>query len=167
MWGNIRDLFLRLTYPIRRFYFYWWVIKSIQYAWFLRSDFDWDHSYILKLLKYKLKRTRLRIVKNDTISRVDLVEAQIKHAEDLIQLCLDDNFLEEEFEKHDIKWGKLDFSLPGDTLSSRRKNVKNKQDRKQQDKEFLDLLNRKQAATEKGWDDMFNHLRKYLQHWWD
>lgn len=41
--------------------------KLSDYKKFLKNDHDWDWAYILRLLKYKLERTRKCIVSNHII----------------------------------------------------------------------------------------------------
>lgn len=94
----LKDLFLKLTRPVRRFFS--WIIKSIQYSFFLRNDHDWDYNYILILLQYKLKRTRKAIQSNNLIVDVNEIVDQIKHAEDLLQSWINDEIGDELFEAH-------------------------------------------------------------------
>ena len=51
--------------------------KAREYARFLRDDFDWDYAFILRLLRYKLERTRRCIVSNEIVVSAPRVDRQI------------------------------------------------------------------------------------------
>jgi hypothetical protein len=150
-------------------------VKSIQYSWFLRKDFDWDYTFILTLLQFKLRRTRKRILANDIITRAEEIAAQIKHAEDLIQNWLDDNFCEDLYKTHEEKWGDtVDLSKPFDKDGARyytwdmsREKATTEELKEQERKEQRVIYDAHEKARQECLDELFNHLRKYIEGWWD
>lgn len=57
------------------------------YAWFwiVWTDRDYDYSFIYKLLRFKLKRTRKTLLRNNRFEGVEHTVRYIKIAEDLLQ----------------------------------------------------------------------------------
>lgn len=170
---NLGNIWGKLTHPFTEFCY--WMVKSIQYAWFLRKDFDWDYFYILLLLQYKLKRTRKRIIENDLVVRVEEIAAQIKHAEDLIQNWRDDNFCEDLHKAHEEKWGDtVDLSEPflknGRTYytwNMSREKATTPELREQERKEQRVIYSAHEKAKQECWNDIWNQIKEYGQWWWD
>lgn len=73
----------------------------------LRDDFDWDWGYILRLLRYKLERTRKCIVANDIIADARTVARQIRAVEVLLQCIVDDRYYEQIARRFHKKYGRL------------------------------------------------------------
>jgi len=173
LWWNISNIWYNLTLPVRVLYA--WIIKSFQYAWFLRNDYDFDYSSILILLQYKLSRTRKCITKNQIIVRADEIGAQIKHAEDLIEKWRTNDFCRDLYDAHDKKWGKIvdkfePIEYKGIKMykwNMTRENATTEELQSQERKESLDIHQKAREAEEKCLDDLFAHMRKYLQEWWD
>jgi len=170
---NISSLWGSLTHPFTRTWH--WFIKSIQYSIILWSDFDWDYSYILVMLQYKLKRTRLQIEENDLVVSAPQQIAQIKHAEDLIQAYFDDNFCEELYKAHEEKWGdgKMEFtpvpnSTPAvSTMDIRYPKANTEEEVEQADQERHEIYKKHEKAKQECLDEIFQHIRKHIESWWD
>jgi len=173
LWWNVKSLWHSLTYPFRRTWD--WMVKSIQYSIVLWKDFDWDYTYILVLLQYKLKRTRKRILDNNIILRSEEVGAQIKHAEDLIQKWFDDDFCKDAQKAHDKKWGEIiNFTKEVDwngrkvhQLDIQRANVTTEEEKAQEEQEQRAIWNRQEYERQQCLDEIFAHIRKHIQEWWD
>jgi len=137
-------------------YFFKWIVKVFQYAVFLWNDRDYDYVYILKLLKYKLKRTRKYILKDSLIVEAKDIYNEIKTAEDLIDKILECNYYEEEFDEHFKKYGSLwehDFLSEEDKIKS--------------NKEFGRIWRKKHKALEDDWNKFWDLLRDKFRGWWD
>jgi len=170
---NIGNIWGKLTSPFTEFFH--WAVKSAQYAKLLWNDYDWDYAYIFNLLQYKLKRTRKRIVANNLILRSEEVAAQIKHAEDLIEKWREDEFCKDLYDAHDEKWGEMvDLSKPVEHNGSRyhiwdmsREKATTPELKDQEKKEWMAIHQKADEAKEKNLDELFAHMRKYIQGWWD
>ena len=173
---NLSVLWGKITYPFSRFFH--WVVKTAQYSKLLWNDFDWDYSYILILLQYKLKRTRERILDNNIVVSAEQIAAEIKHAEDLIQNWRDDNFCEDLYEAHEKKWGKIisrkernkDDQVDGDKpwdWFMRREKATTLELHDQERKEYMAIHQQADKAKEENFDELFRHLRDHIQRWWD
>jgi len=90
---------------------YNWIIKSIQYAKFLKNDIDNDYASLLWLIQYKIGRMRLAIYKANLVESADQQVREMLVAEMMLQKIMDDEFLPELERAHTAKWGehKLDF----------------------------------------------------------
>jgi hypothetical protein len=73
--------------------------KIIQYIPLLWEDKDWDYTYILILLQYKLARTRRCIVGNEVISDRYRVAKQIRTCELLLDRLIKDDYCKDLFEE--------------------------------------------------------------------
>ena len=93
-------------YKIKRY-----ILNIIAYTPILWHDRDFDHMYILTMLKYKLKRTRECIVKNNIISNVEEVGKEIGEAEYILTGLIEDNFCNTEIDIHEAKWGETKFEF--------------------------------------------------------
>ena len=172
LWWNIRNIWGHITYPFAKFFDR--MVKIVQYIPILWKDYDWDHMYFFVLMQYKLKRMRQRILKNNMIVRAEEIAAQIKHAEDLIEKWLNDDFCKEEYEAHEKKWGEMvDLSTPLDDGSGlwewdmSREKCTTPELKQQESDESMAIHNKCEQERQKCLDDIFNHLRNHVQEWWD
>lgn len=173
LWWNIKSVWSNLTHPFTKIF--WWMVKSFQYSILLWKDFDWDYSYILILLQYKLRRTRKRILANDIILRSEEIAAQIKHAEDLIQNWRDNNWCEDLQEVHERKWGStVDLSEPIDVNGKQmwswnisREKATTPELKKQEKREQRAIYQAMENAEEECWNSIFDHIKKRGRNWWD
>lgn len=144
---------------------YHWARKSLEYAWFLRNDYDFDWSSIMKLLKYKISRSRKMIKENKIILRSEEVAAQMYHAECLIQKLLDDEFGEKEHEAHNKKWGIEYFPKHSDKW--RIDNTKTPAEKAQMETELRAIMDLTRQQKEECKRELFDHLKNYIEEWWD
>lgn len=170
---NLKRFWNKITRPF--YFFFRWAIKSFQYSIFLWNDYDWDKLYIMRLLQYKLKRTRKAISSNNIILRSEEVAAQIKHAECLIQNWIDDDFESQLFEAHNKKWGKTKSFSKEVKVGNKtyhqfeitREKTTTEDLKKQEAKEYREIITKAALAREKNADLLFAHIRKYIDEWWD
>lgn len=173
VWWNIKNNWDNLTHPFRKVFH--WLVKVIQYSRLLWDDFDWDFMYFMVLMQYKLQRMRKRISEDNVILRTEEIAAQIKHAEDLIQKWLDNDFCAKEHEEHEKKWGKIvDLSTPLDcngvkmyTLDMSRANATTPELKQQERDEQHKLYAKHEEEKQRCLDEIFSHIRKHIQEWWD
>lgn len=81
--------------------------KLREYRTFLRNDFDWDWAYILRLLRYKLERTRKCIVANNIIVGARRVGREIREVERLLERVTADRYYEQIARPFHRKYGRL------------------------------------------------------------
>ena len=73
-----------------------------KYSKFLRKNYEWDYTYIIDLLRYKIKRVRKYIKKHDIIERqsLDKIVSQMTETEQLLERVVSYDYsadLEREF----------------------------------------------------------------------
>lgn len=151
-----------------------WLKKSFQYSLVLWNDYDFDHIYILKLLRYKLKRTRERIEKDNILVATNRISKQIKYAEFLIDRIENNDYFPEEYKKLEEKWGAAEMVFtpcedrPGfSKLDFVHEKCKTEEENEQAGDEFHAFYKRQDEESERDYDRLFRHLRKYIQRWWD
>lgn len=69
--------------------------KMREYRRFLKDDHDWDWEYIIRLLRYKLSRTRICIQNNNIVMCTPKIVRQITQVEALLKRVEDDSYYDE------------------------------------------------------------------------
>lgn len=113
----------------------------------LWQDRDYDYSYILKLLHYKLERTKKCIVSNNIIVEADKVAEEITDTQECIQKALDSQFDDEWYEH--FKTEHMDVLPHGQCPDCR----------------FL--LDVATSREETNWAEIWLNMMKYAKGWWD
>ena len=172
---KIRNAWDSLAHKIE--WFFSWVVKSFQYAWFLRNDHDWDYDFFLDLMRYKLSRMRKTIKKNQIVESADKIAEEILHAEQLLEKILDRAYVEAEWEKHKEKWGEwnikrklIDQQFEGEDLYAvdfSREKATTPALKKKERSEFSKLCALEKKIEDKTYKELFEHLQKNMRGWWD
>lgn len=96
--------------------------KLADYKKFLQDDEDWDWAYIIRLLKYKLQRTRNCISRNNIIENAPIVAKQIREVEVLLERVEKNNYFWQISNGFRKKYGRLKMisekPLPGKNYSA-------------------------------------------------
>lgn len=147
--------------------FFQWIFKSFQYSWFLRNDYDWDYGYILKLLRYKLRRTRETISKNKIITDEEItkISNQIIEVEKRIQRFLDDEYNIQIKSDMNIqeKYGETKMVFVDSTVQF----LPEWGDKVQYKKDMRIVYEKWEQARQKDFNEIFDLMKKNLQNWWD
>lgn len=149
------------------------VKRTIEWLPIIWQDRDWDHAYILRILKYKLSRVRKCITGNNIIEGATRVGKQIAYAEFLIDRILEDDYHKDEWAKHEKKWGpycRRRKWTNGSSVGNAhriRQNATTHQKWVQQHAEEMAIYRKQEATKEKDKDRLFKHLKTYLERWWD
>jgi hypothetical protein len=86
---------------------------------------------------------------------------------------MDDNYHENVFIHHDIKWGETHMvwnktDKPGESsLEIKRDNVKTKEDKLEERKQFRILSTNVEKQKQQDIEYLFNYMAKHIQCWWD
>ncbi len=81
--------------------------KLRDYKKVLKDDYDWDWIFILRLLQYKLERTRKCILENNIIVEAPKVARQIREVEVLLKRVDQDCYFEEISKDFRKRYGRL------------------------------------------------------------
>lgn len=88
----------------------WSYYKKVNdYRKFLKTDEDWDWAYILRLLQYKLERSRKCILSNEIVENAPQIAAQIREVEILLERVIENNYYEEISTDFHKKYGELEM----------------------------------------------------------
>ena len=176
LWRRVRSTCSAVWYLPKKTYRF---LRKL-YAWspILWNDFDWDYSYLLKILEFKLHRMADTIESNGIIVASDRVAKQIRYATFLIERIQEENYCKEEYAAHEEKWGEgvMNFvDLPKDdphygtcsemnmyTIKSKQQGLED-----QEKKEHMVIYERARDTRQKDLDRLFRHMRRYLERWWD
>lgn len=144
--------------------------KLKEYAKILKDDLDCDYGYIIKLLLYKLKRTRECLVRNNVGSDTPKIEEQIKEVEFLLSRFMEDDYDQCLDDFHE-KYGELQM-IPGEKVKGgvRVTTVFEKETPENRDEIHSLYRKLRDKAEQMKQDDLtkaFNLLRKNIQNWWD
>ena len=147
--------------------------KLREYARFLRDDHDWDYAYILRVLRYKLERTRRCIVSNDLVQSASKIGRQISRVEGLLERVIDDKYVEEIGVSFYAKYGrprmlvgraaKGERSAPV-TIKFAKETVRNSEKLRRRHHALVakaDRMRRRDLAT------AFRIMEKHIWGWWD
>ena len=164
-----------MLYKIRNFFD--WIVKVISYSKLLWNDFDWDFTFILILLQYKIKRTRNNIGKYGIHEGKEKDCMQMKEIEDLLTRMIDDEWYgETAFKEFNSKWGELRMYTPigEDRKSSSmmlplilKHDNENTENSKEHDRELLKCSKREETLRQQDYKKCFNLLAKNIRNWWD
>ncbi len=148
--------------------------KLNEYRRFLKDDYDWDYAYILRLISYKLKRTRECIIKNNLVTSAHKIAKQIKQVETLLNRVDNHAYADEVLKDFHRKYGQLRM-----IMAPKEKRGKNSipvhfkfakeipQNRQKIHREFRKLMNK---AHRMEWQDLnmaFDLMKKNIRGWWD
>lgn len=118
---------------------------------------------------------RRHMFEHDLIENAEFYTRQMLVAELMLEKIINDDFLAEEFDAHEKKWGKakIDFiddpNGPGGRIDIYHEKARalGPEAEKQERKEYMDLIDRQEKAKEKMYDDLFKWIRDHIQYWWD
>ena len=146
--------------------------KIIEYKKFLKEDKDWDWYYIIRLLGYKLKRTR-ECIRNNNFIDSRKIEKEMLEVEKLLVDINNDNYfhlISREFYK---KYGNSKMIIEDKnytngfspiTIKYQKETARNR-NKIGEELVFLSIMSEhmKQADIEKA----FSLMAKNIQNWWD
>ena len=128
------------------------------------NDRPWDYVYIFKALRFKLNETQRCI--DGTFVGSDEEAAKIRSLIDAIDRILEDDYVKEEYEEMDEKYGKLEMIFNDDnTITTTRENLK-EEDREQERKETLALAELEADRRQKDINYVFDTMKNDIQKWW-
>jgi len=168
-----------LFYKKIRNFFHW--LKAVySYAIFLWDDYDWDHAYFLRLMRFKLVRME-KVLTNGYAENSIRVGRQVKYAIYLLDKLDSDHpnkKIEDMYDRHLEQYGEVSFDF--EKISSLGKHigfvssvVYSKVDSNDlvateaASENKMVIYSLEIAAREDLYDRLFAHMRKYIQHWWD
>jgi len=142
----------------------------------LWKDKDWDYSYLLTMMQFKMNRMSKCIEDNAFILADKRVGKQLRYASFLIDLIKDpDNHprVREMYADIEKKWGaygpwtRIKTIGSSDDLLFTRENVKTKEDAEQYKKEFDNYSIAYAKVENDAKKRLFKFMDQYIVKWWD
>lgn len=130
------------------------------------NDEDYDYGYILKVLQFKIGRTRKHLLKHSHVMNAEKYGKQMMICERLIENVLEGDYGGEDYERLEKKWGKI-VSRPceyGSELVHEKENDYNKEEIQADIRKMVLEANKRE---EENWNSLFDHLKRRMRRWWD
>jgi len=173
-------IFYKIYYPvIRSFYDYKDRIqRSLAYAKFGWSNYDFDASYLYDLLAFKMQRLYDCLENGYVVQQKEDMEA-LKEAIQICKRLYKDDYKDKYLKIHDTKWGtpKREFTPNYDSkgqvisysLKIYRKNTRGASEKikKQERKELVECFKKGEADRKNDINRLAYLLKKYDHTWWD
>ena len=147
--------------------------KIKEYKNILKEDEDWDWHYILRLLSYKLERTRRCILKNNIIKDAKKIGQEIREVEILLNNIMADKYFDQISKDFYKKYGRHKFIIKkkdSKTGLSQISTIFSKETPKTREIIHEQYFFLNQIAFQMKEDDLdkaFKLMAKNIQNWWD
>lgn len=163
---ELQDMVEALNNNLARFFYN--VKNGLRNLWKWRSvvwnDRPWDYVYIFKALRFKLDETQRCI--DGTFVGADEEAAKIRSLIEAIDRILEDDYVKEEYEEMDRKYGRLEMVFNDDnTLTMSRTNLK-EDDKETERKETLALAELEAERRQQDINFVFDTMKNDIQRWW-
>lgn len=136
--------------------------RFFDYAPLVWEDEDWDSAYLLIMMKYKIKRIRENIDRNQNHEGCEADVANMKEIEECLDRIINDNYLDKEWEefhnkypmkfeedKDNPEWSRVvDQGEPCNTIRK-------------------ELVAKKSELWLKDWNRIWDIMRDESRKWWD
>ncbi len=138
---------------------------------FLKDDEDYDWQFIIRVLSYKLKRTRTEIHKHKRFIGFSKVCTEIKEVEILLNRVNKDNYFNNELKDFEKKYGKVKNKFIQQEDGSYRSETNwdkiPKEKRGPAKRVYKNLLKKADKKSEEDLNKAFSLLSKNIRKWWD
>ena len=147
--------------------------KIKEYKEFLKNDHDWDWAYVIRLLRYKLERTRKCILENNIIKGSKKVAREIREVEILLDRVAEDNYFHEITKDFRKKHGKLKTIYekseygPNWLTSKSKFNKETPQNSKRLHVQYARLWTKASKMQQDDLKKAFDLMNKNIWNWWD
>jgi hypothetical protein len=169
IWYKVYD---KLLFPIEKFF------RQLKLTWdwyraILKDDCDFDHTYIYKVIRYKLERTRKKIQADDFVMSAGRTAKEIRTAELILDRLIQNDYCRCELDSHDEKWGELEIEWKP-IENSRfirsifyRGKANTLELEEKEGKERRRIYEHEEYMRNQDLDYLFGYMRRKIQGWWD
>jgi hypothetical protein len=155
----IKDKIIRIFYNVKNGLRNLWKWRSV--VW---NDRPWDYVYIFKALRFKLDETQKCIDGNFVGSEEEA--SKMRSLIEAIDRIIEDDYVKEEYEKMDRKYGKLEMIFNNDnSLTMTREHLK-EEDKETERKETLALAELEAKRRQQDINFVFDTMKNDIQRWW-
>ena len=136
------------------------LFKVCAYVPVLWNNEDFDHGYILKLLRYKIKRTRNHIAKHQLHTEWQRDVWNMNYALLLLDRVMADDYFIDEHHAHWEKWPmKFEVDEQGRHFSPSMSDAERA--------DWEPLHQKTVQAEQDDWHNLWKFLDEHLKEWWD
>lgn len=161
-----------ITYPFKRTYRF--IVKMFKYGKLLWNDFEFDYTYLLKILQFKMKlMSEYMNDKGITVSSSDKAK-ELKFCVNLIDRILENNYDDIPIKNLEDKYGKLKWESEYIENSKflelnlyREKAPKGTEEYDQERKEAQKIVYNAERQRKQDINYLFDTMKKRLESWWD
>lgn len=172
--GKIKMLYYRIYDFFRKYYDR--IIDFYQWGKFGMTNFDWDHSFALSLMVFKLKRVKKALINGHAIQEKEDMDA-LDEVIAIYERLANGNYEDTHLAFHDEKWGEIQL----DTRPVKDENGKithyqwiswrvrasTKEKRELERVEYRECHDRGETDRLADHDRLNELLKKYSNRWWD
>lgn len=177
-WGRFEAVrvFIRdVRYAIRKPF---WKLK-LTWDWYhnvLHRDFDWDHSYLWRAMRYKMQRMLVALTDDAHLYQEPERIKALKECIRLLTRLTDkdhESYFEPAYKPHDKKWGRLKtWSEPTEDgkayyWRSSRPKAKTKRQKEQERKEYLECHKKEDELRNADRKRLYELMYENELYWWD
>ena len=139
---------------------FWNIVRIFAYIPVIWGNEDFAYDYILKMLRYKIKRTRDHIARHQIHVGYEKDVANMDVAIEMIDTVLADDYFRDEWnawhESHPLK---ILIDEDGEHYTPSMTD--------EERAEFKPLADKTYAAADQAWHDLWEFLDKHAKEWWD
>lgn len=149
--------------------------RFIEYGKIGWKSYDWDYSYLLILLRFKLQRMKKVLEYGNCIPEKQGLQS-IKICLRLLDRLITDNYNYWK-NKHYDKWGQPEFDFVEDSedeelgklfaMIDKRHNSMNQEELEQEREEYMVAIKKDEEHTQRDSRLLFSIMNKYYTWWWD
>ena len=162
-----------ITRPFKKVYRF--VIKLFKYSRLLWNDSEFDYSFLLELLQFKLTLMAQSFEKHGISVNSRKISKELKLCADLIQRIIEDKYADIELEHIDRKYGELVWeSTPVEGNKNlatlhlyRKKALEGTAEYKQMMDESRKAYKNAELQKQRDIDYLCDTMKKRMQLWWD
>jgi hypothetical protein len=140
------------------------ISRSLAYAKFGYTNYDYECQFIYPFISFKLKRIKKCLLSGYGVQEqtdLDALDEAVAICDRLFNECYEDKYMI----NHDIKWGESTFTF--DPFTSTRKYRITEEDKTEEWKEHLDILNKAEKDKEVDMDRLAYIMKNNFPNLWD
>lgn len=133
----------------------------------LWNNWDWDHMFLMEVLKYKLLRMQKYMKKHAYVAAADQLAAQMKACTDIIDRLEKNRYTEKEIADHDEKYGPLSMEPDENGVILWRPKARELGLEEEEAERRFEIYLLGEKRREKDLEILFRIMQKRMEYWWD
>jgi len=131
-------------------------------------DRDWDYVYLLIIMRKKMSLMEKFFASDKALTANHKeVANNIKECREILDRLIEDNYIEDRYEKYYERWGHPELKVEDGKLEIYYKNVITEEDERTRKDEFRNLVIREMEGKENDKNLLFEKMAQSITSWWD